>query len=100
MLVAATLIAAVAWSAIWLLIVPRAVICPGAHTMSCTDGGRTALAALWSFVVATVYAGAIAVSLTVGRRRPWTWLASLVTLAAVTVVGCLAVLSATGRVAG
>ena len=99
-LVAATLIAAVAWAAIWLFIVPRDVVCPGAYTMTCTDDGRTAHAAVWSLVVAAVYAGTVAVSLTVGRRRPWTWLTSLVTLAAVTVAGCLAMLSATARVVG
>ncbi|KAE8765578.1 hypothetical protein [Georgenia thermotolerans] len=99
MLVAATLIAAVAWAAIWLLIVPRAVICPGVYTMSCADSDRSVHAVAWSVVVAAAYAGTAAVSLTVGRRRPWTWLGSLVTLALVAVVSCLAMLAATGRIA-
>ena len=81
---AATVVAAIGWVALWWLAIPRYEICIAIYPASAGCGGadRVADAVLWSIVIAVVYFVAVAVALTVGRRMWWLNLAAIMALIA------------------
>ncbi|QOR70828.1 hypothetical protein IM660_00450 [Ruania alkalisoli] len=96
----ATVVLAVALAAIWLVAVPMGVPCPAIYPPppGCTVADRASTGALWTILVAGVYAGSIALALTAGRRRWWLTAAAMVILVAVAIVGFGAVQGSTGYV--
>ncbi|WP_139177786.1 hypothetical protein [Ruania alba] len=85
----ATVVLVVALAAIWLVAVPVGVPCPAIYPPppGCTVADRASTGVLWTIIIAGVYAGSIALALTVGRRRWWLTGAAMVILVVVAIVG-------------
>jgi cytochrome bd-type quinol oxidase subunit 2 len=96
----ATVVAVVAYAVIWAAAVPREVACPAIYPAppGCSVDSRESAGVLWSVVLGVVYAAALAVTLTVGRRRRSVAVVAVVVLAACAVLACGAVLFSTGFV--
>ena len=79
---------------------PREIICPAIYPAppTCTQEHRVETGILWTVVLAVTYAVALAVTLTVGRRRRSLGAAAVVVLVLCAVVAYAAVLSSTGYV--
>ena len=97
--VAATVVTVVALAAIWLVAVPRDVVCPAVHPPlpGCTAEHRVATGTVWTVVLLAVWA----VTVVVSRLRRGVLPSLLVTLTtALALVAYVATETSTGAVLG
>jgi len=87
--IVATVVLVVTLAAIWWLVVPMEVICPAIYPAppGCHEVDRRSAGVTWTGIIATTYVLAVALMLTMGRRRRWLTHSAMLVLVLVAIIG-------------